>query len=85
MAVGNILSWLVLGALIGWLAARIMGGKRGLIRNIIVGVVGAGLGGWIASALGMQISQTFSFWGMVVSIGGACLLIFLCRIIAGTR
>ncbi|MPM09558.1 hypothetical protein SDC9_55879 [bioreactor metagenome] len=44
---------LFLGALIGWLASKIMHGKGGLIRNIIVGIAGSVLGGWLADWIGL--------------------------------
>ncbi|MDO4582361.1 MAG: GlsB/YeaQ/YmgE family stress response membrane protein [Bacillota bacterium] len=79
----NILSliiWLAVGALIGFIAGKIMKSKSGLIGNIIIGIVGSALGGWLAGLLGIG-GAGFSLGGLLVSIGGACLLIFLARLI----
>ena len=81
----SIFVWLVVGAVIGWAASKIMNAKGGLFRNIVVGIVGSMLGGWIASLIGIGTVNTLSFWGVLISIGGACLLIWLCRLVAGKR
>ena len=44
----NFIGWLFIGAIIGWLASKIMHGKGGLIRNIVLGVAGSVVGGWLA-------------------------------------
>jgi len=76
----NILLWIIFGALVGWIASIIMGARRrGLIRNIIVGLVGAFLGGWIASLLGIGSMERFTLEGFAIALGGAVLLIFLLR------
>ncbi len=75
---GNVIAWLILGAVAGWIAKLLMGGRGGLLRNIIVGIVGALVGGWVASLVGLQVS-TFSWGGLAVAAGGACLCIFLAR------
>ncbi len=75
-----LLSWIIFGALVGWLASIIMKTRRrGLIRNIVVGLVGALLGGWIASLLGIGSVQTFTIEGFAIAIGGAVLLIWFLR------
>ena len=76
----QIILWILLGALAGWLAGIIMKSKGSLIRNIILGIAGALVGGFIVSLIGGGVS-TFSFWGFIVAIAGACLLIFLWRLI----
>ena len=71
---------IVFGALVGWVAGIIMHTKRlGLIRNIIIGLVGALLGGWIASLLGIGTLRTFTLEGFVIALGGAVLLIWILR------
>jgi len=81
----TILGRLLLGALIGWLASKIMHGKGGLIRNIIVGIAGSVLGGWLADWVGIGTGNLLSFGGFLIALGGACLLIFLSRLIAGRQ
>ncbi len=85
MGFWNVIAWLFLGAIIGWLASKIMHGKGGLLRNIIVGIVGSFLGGWIASLLGISSANTATFVGFLIAVGGACLLILLSRLVLGRR
>ncbi len=75
----GIVLWIVLGALAGWLASIIMGKNRGMgwIANTVVGVIGATLGGWIASwLLGVEITG-FNVTSFLIAIGGACLLLLI--------
>ena len=81
----HVIGWLLIGALIGWLASKIMHGKGGLIRNIIVGIAGSVLGGWLASWIGIGSGNVWSIGGFLIAVGGACLLIFVSRLIAGKR
>lgn len=76
----NFLVWLVIGGLVGWVASLIMktDGQQGIFLNVVVGIVGAFLAGWFISPLvGVStINQgNFSIAGLVVSLGGAILLI----------
>ncbi|HET9920844.1 MAG TPA: GlsB/YeaQ/YmgE family stress response membrane protein [Ktedonobacteraceae bacterium] len=82
---GNILAWIVVGLIAGFIASLIMrGGGYGIIGDIIVGIVGAFIGGLIADLL--FPSATFGFWGsIVVAIIGAIILIAILRAIAGSR
>ncbi len=76
----GILSWIIFGLLVGWIASLIMKvRRRGLIRNTIIGLVGSLLGGWIASLFGIGSLRTFTFEGFAIAIGGAVLLIWLLR------
>ena len=76
----NILIWLLVGGLIGWAASVLMGtdGRQGLILNVIVGIVGAALGGWLfggAFSTSTINQGNLSFSGIMVSLVGAVLLI----------
>lgn len=76
----NFIIWLVVGGLIGWVASMIMktDGQQGIFLNIIVGIVGAFLGGWLISPLvGVPtINQSaFSIGALVVSLLGAIILL----------
>ena len=80
----SIVLWLLFGAVIGWLAGLIMKADKSIIVNIIIGMLGAIAGGFIASFLGFgSVGGTFSFniINILISIGGACLLIFLARLL----
>jgi uncharacterized membrane protein YeaQ/YmgE (transglycosylase-associated protein family) len=76
----SILIFLALGAVAGWLAGLIMkGGGFGLVINIIVGIVGAIIGGWVFGFLGIT---TESFVGsMVTAVVGAVILLFIVGLI----
>jgi len=80
-----IIGWLFIGAIIGWLASKIMHGKGGLVRNIIVGIAGSFLGGWLASWLGIGNGGVSTIGGFLIAVGGACILILISRLISGKR
>ncbi len=73
----GIIGWLVIGIVAGWLAEKVMGRSHGIVVNLIVGVVGALLGGFIASnLLGIPVGG-FNLMTLLVAFLGACLLLFL--------
>lgn len=74
----NILMWLILGGVIGWLASVIMRTQEGILLNIVVGIVGALIGGWLISPLvgaGTINSGDISLAGLGVSLLGAIILL----------
>jgi len=73
----GLLSWLVFGALAGWIASMIMkrNSQMGAIGNIIVGIVGAGLGGLVASLLGLGTVNGFNLYSLIIAIVGASILL----------
>lgn len=77
--VAGLLITIVIGALVGWLASIVMktNAQMGAIANILVGIVGAWLGGWLAGLLGITTGSLIV--GILISIAGACLLIFLLK------
>lgn len=78
----SILLWLLFGALIGWLAGIIMKSQKSLLMNIICGIIGSFVGGFVASVLGFgDLGGTFSFdlVNILISVGGACLVIIIAR------
>ena len=64
---------LILGALIGWIASKLMGSRGGLIRNLILGVVGSAVGNWLAGTIG--IAATGPVGAILIGVGGACVVI----------
>jgi uncharacterized membrane protein YeaQ/YmgE (transglycosylase-associated protein family) len=81
MASHDILAWLVIGAVAGWLAGQLMkGGGFGLLVDIIVGIVGAFVGGWVAGLLGISIGGGW-IASIITATIGAVILIFLMRLI----
>jgi uncharacterized membrane protein YeaQ/YmgE (transglycosylase-associated protein family) len=84
----NIIVWLVVGGLIGWVASILMGtdGRQGIVLNVVVGIVGAVLGGWLLSGVfgaGSINQGDFSVAGLIVSLLGAIILLFLVRLVRG--
>jgi uncharacterized membrane protein YeaQ/YmgE (transglycosylase-associated protein family) len=82
----GILSWIVLGAIAGFLANMIVGGREGLIGTIILGIVGAVVGGYIASAVfhkgdvsGVNVES------IVIAVLGAILVLFVWRALTRRR
>jgi uncharacterized membrane protein YeaQ/YmgE (transglycosylase-associated protein family) len=76
----GILTWIIFGALAGWIASKVMGRdhRMGLIANIIVGIIGAALGGWLSSLIfGLDGVTGFNLSSMLVAIGGSCLLLLI--------
>ena len=77
----NFILWLLFGALVGWLASMVMGrdAQMGALMNIVVGIVGAFLGGLIFSFLpGSSVNindGSFNLWSVVVSFIGAVVLL----------
>jgi uncharacterized membrane protein YeaQ/YmgE (transglycosylase-associated protein family) len=76
----NFIIWLIVGGIIGWLASMIMktDGQQGIILNVIVGIIGSFLGGWLIAPLlgtGTVNSGDFSIMGLVSSLIGAIILL----------
>ena len=80
---------IIVGAIIGWLASIIAktNDQMGCLWNIAVGIVGAGLGNWLASRIFNfgQFESGFSLPGFLIGIAGAIVLIFLLRAIGVLR
>jgi uncharacterized membrane protein YeaQ/YmgE (transglycosylase-associated protein family) len=86
----NFIIWLVVGGLIGWVASLIMrtDAQQGLLLNIVVGIIGALLGGWLISPLigeGTINSGDFSLGGLVVSLLGAVILLAIVNLFRRKR
>jgi len=77
----GILSWIVMGLIVGVLAKFIMPGKDpgGIIITILLGIAGAFVGGFLGSLLGFRTVTGFNFGSVLLAIGGAVLLLILYR------
>ncbi len=75
----GIIIWLIMGGLVGWIASLIMGtdGQQGIILNVVVGIVGALIGGWLIGPLlgAGSINEGISIMSLVVSLIGAVILL----------
>ncbi len=79
------LAWIVVGAVSGWLASRVMNSRLGLIADIILGIVGALIGGFLFNAIGVRGVTGFNIWSVFVAFIGAVVLIWGVRLINGNR
>lgn len=77
----GIILWIVFGALVGWIASIIMktDSQQGILLDVVVGIVGASVGGWVMSFLGFGGVSGFNFYSFLVAVLGAALLIALVR------
>jgi len=74
----SLIWFLVVGGIIGWLASIVMktNAQMGLVANIVVGVIGAGIGGWLAGVLHLGGGAVV---GWIMAIAGAALLIAILK------
>lgn len=82
----NLIVWLIVGGLIGWVASMIMrtDAQQGVFLNVVVGIIGAALGGWFISPLvGLPtINQdAFSIGALLVSLVGAVILLAIVNLV----
>ncbi len=77
----SIILWIVFGALAGWIASMLMGSGGGLLWDIIVGIIGAIIGGAIMTFLGQGGVGGFNLYSLIVAVLGACVLIALMRFV----
>ncbi len=74
----GIIAWLVFGAIAGWLASKLYGnqGSQGWIGNIVVGIVGAWIGGFVGNLLVFDHGAIeFNFSSMILAVVGALILL----------
>lgn len=75
----SILLWIIFGAIAGWIASMITKTNNGLLMDIIVGIVGAVIGGWIMNSLGSAGTTGFNLWSLLVAILGAVVLLVIVK------
>jgi uncharacterized membrane protein YeaQ/YmgE (transglycosylase-associated protein family) len=89
MTVLDLIGWLIIGAIAGWLASMVMGrGGYGLVGDIVVGIIGAFIGGFVARLLnvaGPAAADPFSWVSLIFAIVGAIILIAVVRALTGGR
>ena len=84
----GILAWIIFGAIAGWLASLIAktDEKQGALANIVVGILGAVVGGWIAGILFNSPGVTgFNLSSFVIAVFGAVLLLFIKNALSGRK
>ena len=75
----GIIIWLIVGGIVGWLASMIMktDAQQGILLNVVVGIVGAFIGGWLIGPMvgAGSINDGFSIMSFIVSLVGAIILL----------
>lgn len=79
------LAWLIVGAVAGWLASMVMktNHQQGLLLDIVVGIVGAFIGGFVFNQFGSAGVTGFNIWSVFVAFVGAIILLGLIRLVNG--
>lgn len=82
----SIIGWIVFGLIAGFVASRLVNrGGEGLILDIVLGVVGAVVGGWVFTFFGADGVTGFNLYSMIVAIIGAVIVLVVYHAIAGRR
>ena len=73
----GLVGWLILGALAGWIASKFTGNNKqmGLVINIIVGVIGSSIGGFVFNFIGGRGVTGFNLWSLIVAVVGSVTLL----------
>ena len=81
----GIIAWIIFGALTGWIASMIAGtnAQQGAIANIIVGIIGALIGGFLFETFGSSGVTGFNLWSLAVAIVGALVLLSILKLFRG--
>jgi uncharacterized membrane protein YeaQ/YmgE (transglycosylase-associated protein family) len=82
----SFIAWVVLGLIAGFIASKIVNKSgEGVILDIVLGVVGAVVGGWLFNAFGMPGVTGFNVYSMVVAVLGAIVFLVLYHLLIGAR
>jgi len=86
VTIGNIIAWIIVGGIAGWIASMVMGenARQGWVANVIVGIVGAVIGGFVLGfipGLGASPNDAFSIGALITAILGAIILLFILRLV----
>lgn len=76
----NIILWIVFGAIVGWIASLIMKTREGLVMNIVLGIIGAFVGGLLMNLFGQPGVTGFDFYSIFVAVVGAVILIAIGKV-----
>lgn len=83
----DLLLYVVFGGLVGWIASMVMGrdAQQGILGNIIVGIVGAFLGGFIMNTFGQTGVSGFNLYSFIVALLGSVVLLWLYSMFTSRR
>ncbi len=78
----GLILWIIFGGVVGWIASLIMhtDSQQGIILNIVVGIVGAVVGGWLMSFLGESAVTGFNLYSFIVALIGSVILIAIVKL-----
>ena len=80
----SIIAWIVLGLIAGFIASKIVSGSgQGLLLDMVLGIVGAVVGGYLFAAFGATGVTGFNLWSMLVAIVGAALVLWIYHAVVG--
>ena len=80
----NIIITIAVGALVGWLAGLIMKSDHGFWGRVLLGIAGSAVGRLIAGLIGITAKQV-SIGGILISVAGACLVVWIVRKLGGKK
>lgn len=75
----GLISWIIVGGLAGWLAKKFMRSSYGMLMNIVIGIIGALIGGFIFSFIGSTGVTGLNLWSILVALVGSCIFIWVSR------
>ncbi len=78
----SIIFWIIIGGLAGWIAEKVTKSSHGLLTNIVVGIIGAFIGGWLFGILGVATQAGF-IGSLITAVVGAVILLFALKAIRG--
>jgi len=83
----NILGWIILGGLAGWIASKFVGTDKGqgILGNILAGVIGGVVGGWLFDMVGGTGVTGFNIWSFFVAVVGAVIVLMIWKAISGRK
>ena len=76
------LAWIIVGGIAGWLASMVMKSRTGLVMDIVVGIIGAFIGGFLLNAVGASGVTGFNIYSVIVAFIGAVVLLAVLRMIS---
>ena len=82
----SIIAWIVLGLIAGFIASKIVNKSgEGLIRDILLGIVGALVGGWLFRAFGMHGVTGLNLYSLIVAVAGAVVFLIVYHLLFSRR
>jgi uncharacterized membrane protein YeaQ/YmgE (transglycosylase-associated protein family) len=81
----GLIAWIVVGAIAGFLANLVMGGSEGLLKMLILGVIGALVGGFVAMSLKLGSVDGINVESIAIATIGAIAVVFVARLAGGRR